>query len=788
MSCCTNTYNLGCIYHCNQLSFGTADFGGTVVGVFTSGNIVISQSITVVEGEPLIFDMSLLNEEMAYTLTLYHDDEKIALTIDGVEYDCFSVKTTLIGDAIPFVPVPGCTTMCEEAYDPTGVSADIFDYNNMHTGVAVDGVTITGTGKTGDPLVAVGVGVSFDCSDLVGCNISNLTNDSGYITSSALSGYATQVYVNSQGFITSAALSPYLTSATAALTYQTILVSGTSIKTINSTSLLGSGDVAVEPTITAGTTSQYWRGDKSWQTLDKTAVGLGNVENTALSTWAGSTNITTVGTVATGTWSATAIGATKGGTGQTTYATGDILYASAANTLSKLAAGTNGHVLTLAAGVPTWAAPAGGLQTPWTSNINGGAYTLTNVSNLTINAGTTTVAPLKLTSGTNLTTAQAGAFEYNGSELFYTPSGVLRSSVLMTDLVTNTGNTYSPTMKGGIALTSGVRNFLVGFNAGSAITSGGNNNLFGYQAGSIGNISHSNMMGQDAGYNSSASYANFLGYYAGRYATGASYSNFLGANSGESSTSSAYCNFLGYYAGNTATNAVYSNMFIQNSGYSSSGASYCNFLGYNAGRQTVNVAHSNFLGSGSGYGATSANDSNFFGQNAGRNATGAVESIMIGKNAGYNSVGSGITGDYNIIFGTDVGKSITTGSGNVLIGYKVGDALTSGSYNVALGYDIDLPSNSANGQLNIQNIIFGAGNTATGTTISSGNIGIGVASPDISSILDLTSTTKGFLMPRMTTTQRDAISSPASGLMIYDSTVNKVSVYNGSVWKYLQYE
>lgn len=38
---------------------------------------------------------------------------------------------------------------------------------------------------------------------------------------------------------------------------------------------------AKEPTITAGTSSQYWRGDKSWQTLDKTAVGLGNVDNTS---------------------------------------------------------------------------------------------------------------------------------------------------------------------------------------------------------------------------------------------------------------------------------------------------------------------------------------------------------------------------------------------------------------------------------------------------------------------------------------------------------------------------
>jgi len=65
---------------------------------------------------------------------------------------------------------------------------------------------------------------------------------------------------------------------------QDTLVSGTNIKTINSTTLLGSGNVAVEPTITAGTTAQYYRGDKTFQTLDKTAVGLGNVDNTSDST------------------------------------------------------------------------------------------------------------------------------------------------------------------------------------------------------------------------------------------------------------------------------------------------------------------------------------------------------------------------------------------------------------------------------------------------------------------------------------------------------------------------
>ena len=50
-----------------------------------------------------------------------------------------------------------------------------------------------------------------------------------------------------------------------------------------------------EGSLTAGSSSQYYRGDKTWQILDKTAVGLSNVENTALSSWTGSTNLTTAG-------------------------------------------------------------------------------------------------------------------------------------------------------------------------------------------------------------------------------------------------------------------------------------------------------------------------------------------------------------------------------------------------------------------------------------------------------------------------------------------------------------
>jgi len=121
----------------------------------------------------------------------------------------------------------------------------------------------------------------------------------------------------------------------------------------------------------------------------RTTLGLGSVENTALSTWAGSTAITTLGTIATGTWSGTAIAANKGGTGQTTYAVGDILYASSTSALSRLAVGTNGYVLTLAAGVPTWAAASSGV-TGFTGAQNTASPNNTNnVSSLTVSASST---------------------------------------------------------------------------------------------------------------------------------------------------------------------------------------------------------------------------------------------------------------------------------------------------------------------------------------------------------------------------------------------------------------
>lgn len=65
---------------------------------------------------------------------------------------------------------------------------------------------------------------------------------------------------------------------------------------------------------------------------------------------------------------------------------------------------------------------------------------------------------------------------------------------------------------------------------------------------------------------------------------------------------------------------------------------------------------------------------------------------------------------------------------------------------------------------------------------SAGNVGIGTPTPHASSLLDVSSTTKGFLPPRMTTLQRDAIASPAAGLVIFNTTTNSLELRNSTAW------
>lgn len=82
---------------------------------------------------------------------------------------------------------------------------------------------------------------------------------------------------------------------------------------------------------------------------------------------------------------------------------------------------------------------------------------------------------------------------------------------------------------------------------------------------------------------------------------------------------------------------------------------------------------------------------------------------------------------------------------------------------------------------NVQNF---SGYTTIANLSSSGfSLGNGTTLPNASAISDITSTTKGVLIPRMTTTQKNAISSPAESLMVYDLTLHKLCVYDGTIWQ-----
>jgi hypothetical protein len=68
-----------------------------------------------------------------------------------------------------------------------------------------------------------------------------------------------------------------------------------------------------------------------------------------------------------------------------------------------------------------------------------------------------------------------------------------------------------------------------------------------------------------------------------------------------------------------------------------------------------------------------------------------------------------------------------------------------------------------------------------GSIIAEGKVGIGTATPATSALLDLTSTAGALLLPRMTTTQKAALTA-VNGMVVYDSTLNKFQGYENGAW------
>ena len=218
-----------------------------------------------------------------------------------------------------------------------------------------------------------------------------------------------------------------------------------------------------------------------------------------------------------------------------------------------------------------------------------------------------------------------------------------------------------------------------------------------------------------------------------------------------------------------------------------------------------------------GDGALFSNTSGF-----GNTANGQF-ALRTNNGGGYNTANgshalySNIEGDYNTANGQNAlysnngstntanGKNAlyqnTWGSDNTATGGGAGDANTTGSQNTFIGTAANVGSNNLT---NATAIGYGAivntsntiqlGNSLitdviTSGTITAGALGIGTTTPATSAALDITSTTKGLLIPRMTNAQRQAISSPVAGLMVFqtDGAAGRFMFYDGTEWGTLSF-
>ena len=219
-------------------------------------------------------------------------------------------------------------------------------------------------------------------------------------------------------------------------------------------------------------------------TTATTATTAGNITATSNTTLTSLTNLNTVGTITAGTWSASTIDITKGGTGSTTKVaafnalsplttTGDLLYASATNTANRLPIGSNGQVLSISSGIPSWSNSINttlNLGSLSTTGISGGATLTTSGSNTTLTLGVADAYNPGFMSTTNQ--AFAGTKTFNNDVII---SGVKFGATL------NSANIYmGETALNG--LTTGYDNFAAGHSSLYANTTGHWNVGIGTQA------------------------------------------------------------------------------------------------------------------------------------------------------------------------------------------------------------------------------------------------------------------------------------------------------------------
>lgn len=217
-------------------------------------------------------------------------------------------------------------------------------------------------------------------------------------------------------------------------------------------------------------------------------------------------------------------------------------------------------------------------------------------------------------------------------------------------------------------------------------------------------------------------------------------------------------------------------------------SSWSSYFGKGAGRYSSNHFNSTFIGAETGNYTDTISNSFILGFNTAYGASNISNGFIVSDYAGQ-----GINGSSNdIIIGQYAGRYLTGTSHNILIGFNAGTEVAgnaTGNYNVIIGTNVTLPDGTNNG-LNIGGVLFGTGLNSDTTgdpkhnPTSTGKIGIGTNAPN--GVFDVVSTTNGSLpFPRMTASERTAISSPSVGTHVYQTDGTEgVYVYKSSGWTF----
>jgi trimeric autotransporter adhesin len=363
-----------------------------------------------------------------------------------------------------------------------------------------------------------------------------------------------------------------------------------------------------------------------------------------------------------------------------------------------------------------------------------------------------------LLSGNSNTAIGVNSLSLNSSGSYNTATGY--NSLLNNDAgVYNTANGYNSLYSN----ISGDSNVAIGVNALYSNSSGINNTAIGYNA--LYNGTNSN---GDIAIGNRALYRN----------TSGSQNIAIGPNTLYSNNTGTYNIALGYQA-------LYSNTSSYNIGigyktlYSNtSGSRNIAIAAYNTGALTAN---------------TTGTDNIAIGTSALVNNTTGVGNYAFGT----NSLGRNISGGGNTAYGGSALFANTTGNNNIGIGSGAGQTNKAGSSNTAIGTDADQTIDSLtnttalgyNAKVSQSNSLILGG---TGTFAV--HVGVGTATPDTSSIMDLKSTNKGLLPPRVSltaTNNSSPIGNNVIGMIIYNTatagsgtTAVTPGYYynNGTIW------